>query len=70
MATFSVIYHSYKAVSYTHLDVYKRQELGFKFVIIVDFMARGSPPIIIDLLEIFINQASYYICLLYTSRCV
>ena len=47
-----------KAVSYTHLDVYKRQEMGIDYSRIID--------------DTFYTKtfAQNKICLLYTSRCV
>ena len=48
-----------KAVSYTHLDVYKRQVLRFSAVIWLK-TADCPPPVVVPICT----------CLLYTSRCV
>ena len=51
-----------KAVSYTHLDVYKRQSLNNGQVKTVNGMQ------VQPLITFTSDQA--YVCLLYTSRCV
>ena len=48
------------AVSYTHLDVYKRQQL---------MQRTGADPDDIDLVIVATSTPDYH-CLLYTSRCV
>ena len=59
------------AVSYTHLDVYKRQSLGVPYIVVVggndmkDVFA-GSDIGIIG----FFTGSHMIPCLLYTSRCV
>ena len=55
---------SYVAVSYTHLDVYKRQVLTGAYVILGGYMATA----INDFIQGIIMLGG--ICLLYTSRCV
>ena len=54
------------AVSYTHLDVYKRQELGY-----LPFSQAGGA-LLFHLLSKLYEHTSVVIttCLLYTSRCV
>ena len=57
-----------KAVSYTHLDVYKRQVIHEAFHIATS----GRPgPVVIDVpKDIQFKKTTYKGCLLYTSRCV
>ena len=56
------------AVSYTHLDVYKRQA--------VDFLGpfpraiHGGTKHILVCIDVFTKAVRLYACLLYTSRCV
>ena len=58
------------AVSYTHLDVYKRQVISYsKDLGLVNEVFNDK--IITDLVgEIAISHVRYSTCLLYTSRCV
>ena len=65
-------HHSFRAVSYTHLDVYKRQ-LGLKADAKTEDVAAsimalkaGAPDTQAELLALKQRMA----CLLYTSRCV
>ena len=53
------------AVSYTHLDVYKRQIVGNMDSQI--FLGGSEPTTLKDLSEMLGKET---ICLLYTSRCV
>ena len=71
----AVIYARYSSdnpVSYTHLDVYKRQVVSIRVsaddgrmsgeVVLAELQAKGLRPLH--------GQAVLYCCLLYTSRCV
>ena len=51
-----------RAVSYTHLDVYKRQ--------LALFSLAGIPPFAGFFSKFFVFAAAFKGCLLYTSRCV
>ena len=61
------------AVSYTHLDVYKRQDLcpACQYL---DLQLDGADFQVgykgIDDVPLFLGAAQHKICLLYTSRCV
>ena len=55
------------SVSYTHLDVYKRQELKRKKFAIT--IGDELPAGIIQMAKVYIAKKRK-ICLLYTSRCV
>ena len=64
----NLLSHHLRAVSYTHLDVYKRQLLG-----LTTGQEEGfTSPTALGLFAfgIFFLLALLFICLLYTSRCV
>ena len=84
MTNDSLLYNSYLTVSYTHLDVYKRQESilqNSQFVYMLE-QASGDRDILAAQLNISPQQLEYvtdseegegliyFNCLLYTSRCV
>ena len=54
------------SVSYTHLDVYKRQDTGWFPQATWDFLAGRH----LDLVSLDCTHLRYSDCLLYTSRCV
>ena len=65
---------SFSAVSYTHLDVYKRQLFMFLLtiiwlVILLLFVNNSYRNNLSDLQQT-VRAALHYTCLLYTSRCV
>ena len=62
----------YTAVSYTHLDVYKRQAEGIYTEKRSKFIAIAIPVRTIEEIKQHLDayQKKYYDCLLYTSRCV
>ena len=67
---------SAKPVSYTHLDVYKRQSINRMYsvtrnreTIYAEYIF-GNPPDFADVPEYYSRYNTFHICLLYTSRCV
>ena len=72
----------YEAVSYTHLDVYKRQEVyhilsnsaGLQSILEHLSTHQQADPKLISIITRLeagdVTVAQYYNCLLYTSRCV
>ena len=62
--------YALKPVSYTHLDVYKRQpsKFGYKDLCQLWKAENFDPEGLMDLY--YKAGARYFICLLYTSRCV
>ena len=63
----------YSPVSYTHLDVYKRQEAR-RVLPVVQALAKAGAVVSIDTRHVEVAKAAVRvgasICLLYTSRCV
>ena len=60
-----------KPVSYTHLDVYKRQQLRLLEMDILHLRKKCTPEQMLDFIDgSCIRLEQFYGCLLYTSRCV
>ena len=61
----------YRPVSYTHLDVYKRQMLRTKINVNLG-VSRDCKDYDIEMEKVMaaVNMGAEAICLLYTSRCV
>ena len=61
-------------VSYTHLDVYKRQVLDGEYYLVMEYVRGGDLQLLLRRArrrgQRFSAAAALYICLLYTSRCV
>ena len=68
----TLIARSFLPVSYTHLDVYKRQALFLWAATQAAVRDGGSAtaPLLGALVGLFIAVVLGYLCLLYTSRCV
>ena len=74
MCCMEIIRYWLIAVSYTHLDVYKRQEYLYEQTDITvkcqehDFKARGKIPVQMGFKEVEKAFKHLYVCLLYTSQ--